>query len=106
MTVRRRPRGTSGRRPLVEAAVELLGADGYRQRLAGEDPVVSTAHRAAVERTLTPAELAVAGQVLGGEVQGCVAAFLAAEVGGSVSDPDEKIEALTLILGRPPRMGG
>ena len=106
MTIRRRPRAGAGRRPLVVAAIDLLAFAGYRQRLGGVDPAVAVAHRAAVERTLTPGELAVVDQVLSGEVRGSVAEFVEVELGGQDPDADERLEALTQILGRTPRFGG
>ena len=122
MTPRRRARAASGRRPLVQAAINLLEFDGYRARLAappaaptfdGEPPPlpvptdpVSAAHRRAVEETLTPAELSLVDQVLTGEVWGSVAAFLERELGGAAPDKEDEMVALTTILGREPRRGG
>ena len=85
---------------MVLAAIHLLETDDRLRRLSGEDPAVAVAHRAAVERTSTTAELAVVERVLDDRVQGCVAAFVAGELGGPAPSSDDELEALTVILGR------
>lgn len=92
---------------MVYAAVDLLEMSARRVRL-WPGPINTrraAEHRVAVERTLTAAELAVVDRVLAGDLRGCVAGFLADELGGHRPDGDELAEALETILGREPRYG-